>query len=61
MCLRSVVRVVSSACEPSIIRSGAGSVSTLAMMRAAMRAGSPGASPFAGSSIFRKLCAGVLS
>jgi hypothetical protein len=57
----SVVIVPVSACEPSTIRNGAGSMSTLSMMRAAIRAGSPGASPLAGSSIARKLCAGVWS
>jgi hypothetical protein len=41
--------------------SGAGSMSTLSIMRAAILAGSPGATPFAVSSIFRKLCAGVSS
>jgi hypothetical protein len=41
--------------------SGAGSMSTLSIMRAAILAGSPGARPFAGSSIFRKPCAGVSS
>jgi len=40
---------------------GAGSRSTLSMILAAMRAGSPGASPFFGSSIRRKPCAGVPS
>jgi hypothetical protein len=39
--------------------SGAGSTSTLSMMRAAIQAVSPGARPLAGSSIFRKLCAGA--
>lgn len=39
--------------------SGAGSTSTLSMMRAAIQAVSPGARPLAGSSIFRKLCAGT--
>jgi hypothetical protein len=41
--------------------SGAGSMSTLSIMRAAILAGSPAARPFAGSSIFRKPCAGVSS
>ena len=59
--LRRVVRVLSSACEPSTMRSGAGSTSTLSMMRAAMRAGSPGARPFFGSSSRTKLWAGVSS
>jgi hypothetical protein len=41
--------------------SGAGSMSTLSIMRPAILAGSPGARTFAGSSIFRKPCAGVSS
>ena len=45
----------------SLFERGAGSSSTLSMMRAAILAGSPGARPFLGSSIRRKLCAGVLS
>ena len=53
--------VQSSACEPSIIRRGAGSLSALSMMRAAMRTGSPGARPFAASSILRKAWAGLPS
>jgi hypothetical protein len=42
------------ACDPSMMRSGAGCWSALAMMAAAIRAGSPGASPSAGSSMARK-------
>ena len=41
------------------MRSGAGSMSTLSMMQAAIRTASPGASPFVGSSIARKLWATV--
>ena len=59
--LRRVARVLSSACEPRTMRSGAGSTSTLSMIRAAIRAGSPGARPFFGSSIRRNACAGVSS
>ena len=57
----SVSMVVWSACEPRTSRKGAGSTLTLSMMRAAIRSGSPGASPFAGSSMRRNACAGFPS
>ena len=41
------------------MRSGAGSMSTLSIIRAAILARRGG--PFVGSSIFKKLCAGVSS
>lgn len=43
--------VFSNAADPRSIRMGAGSWSTLLMIAAAIRAGSPGASPLAGSRI----------
>jgi hypothetical protein len=43
------------------MRSGAGSMSTLSIIRAAILALVAGARPFAGSSIFQKLGAGVSS
>jgi hypothetical protein len=50
----SVEMVDSSACDPSVSRRGAGDWSTLSMMAAAIRAGSPTARPLAGPSIFSK-------
>ena len=57
--LRSVLTVLSRACDPSTSRSGAGCWSTLSMMAVAIRAGSPTARPLAGSSIFSNERAGV--
>jgi hypothetical protein len=53
------VRVSPNPCEPMTSLNGGGSTSTLLLMRAAIWSGSPGASPFLGPTIRKKLCAGI--
>jgi hypothetical protein len=53
------VRVPFSACEQVPVANGTGSRSKLLLIRADIRSGSPGASPFLGSTIRKKLWVGV--